>query len=100
MVLDCRIMNTIDPTNSVKTSFDVVAFPNPYNENFKLSLSTSSEENVGVSIYDMRGRLLEKSEVKPIDVDGLQIGNNYPTGIYNVVVAQGTEVKTLRVIKR
>ena len=96
----CRIMETIDATSSAKLSFDVVAFPNPYNENFILSLSTLSEENVGIMVYDMTGRLIEKREIKPIDVDGLQIGNNYPTGIYNVVVAQGTEVKTLRVIKR
>jgi hypothetical protein len=30
----------------------------------------------------------------------MELGNNYPSGVYNVIVTQGEDVKTLRVIKR
>ena len=96
----CRIAETIVTPNPAKLSFDVIASPNPYTENFNLSLSTSSEENVGIIVYDMIGRLIEQRNVRPSEVDALQIGNNYPSGVYNIVVNQGTEVKTLRVVKQ
>jgi hypothetical protein len=74
--------------------------PNPYSENFKLSGANSSGGKVGVSVYDMTGRLLEKHEVSSSELSELLLGGNLPTGVYNLIVTQGTEVKTLRVIKR
>ena len=65
-----------------------------------MSLSTSSEDKVGIVVYDMTGRLIEQREVRTSDVTAQQIGDRYPTGVYNVIVTQGNEVKTLRVIKR
>jgi len=84
----------------VKSSFAVAAYPNPYSENFNLSLTTTSEDSVGVVIYDMTGRLIDQREVKADEVSTLQIGDRYPSGVYNVIVTQGSEVKTLRVVKR
>jgi hypothetical protein len=83
-----------------KTPFSVRAYPNPYTETFNLSLSTSSEDKVSVVVYDMTGRLIERRDVRPSDMMEQQIGDRYPSGVYNVVVTQGEEVKTLRVIKR
>ncbi|WP_293893668.1 T9SS type A sorting domain-containing protein, partial [Flavobacterium sp.] len=82
------------------SSFNVVAYPNPYSETFNLSLTTASEEKVGIVVYDMTGRLIERREVRATDIVEQQIGDHYPSGVYNVVVTQGEEVKTLRVIKR
>jgi len=87
------------PLNAA-SPFSVVAYPNPYSENFNLSLTTSSVDTVGVSIYDMTGKLIDRRDLSPSEVSGLQIGNRYASGVYNVVVTQGSEVKTLRVIKR
>jgi hypothetical protein len=84
----------------VASPFSVEAYPNPYSENFNLSLTTSSVDTVGVSIYDMTGKLIDKRELSPSEVSGLQIGNRYASGVYNVVVTQGSDVKTLRVVKR
>jgi hypothetical protein len=83
-----------------KTPFSVKAYPNPYTETFNLSLSTSSDDKVSVVVYDMTGRLIERRDVRPSDMVEQQIGDRYPSGVYNVVVTQGEEVKTVRVIKR
>jgi hypothetical protein len=48
----------------------------------------------------MIGKLIYKNEMPLKAVSELQIGANYPTGTYNVIVSQGTNVKTLRVIKQ
>jgi hypothetical protein len=83
-----------------RTNLTVSAYPNPYSESFNLNLETSSVEKVGLSVYDMTGRLIEQRDVNASEVSELQVGDRYPSGVYNVIVTQGSEVKTLRVIKR
>jgi hypothetical protein len=85
---------------STTDKFNVVSSPNPFISNFSLNLTTSSQELVQIKVFDMLGKLVEEQEVKPIDVSALKIGtSNYPSGVYNVIVTQGAEKKTLRVIK-
>ncbi|MFN7013240.1 MAG: T9SS type A sorting domain-containing protein, partial [Bacteroidia bacterium] len=95
---DCTTKSVENATE--RAPFAVIAYPNPYSENFNLSLTTTSEANVSVMVYDMTGRLVEQQEVRADKMAELQVGNNYPTGIYNVIITQGSEVKTLRVVKR
>ncbi|WP_264520708.1 T9SS type A sorting domain-containing protein [Flavobacterium sp. N1994] len=78
----------------------VFSYPNPYSQNFNLNLTTTSEEKVGVSVYDMTGRLMEERELNLSEVSEFKTGERYPTGIYNIVVNQGGEIETTRVIKQ
>jgi len=87
-----RIEDTIE--------FKAVAYPNPFAENFKLEVKTSSEEALQVKVYDMLGKLVENRILEVSEIEGLEVGANYPSGVYNVIVSQGDVVKTLRVIKR
>jgi len=48
----------------------------------------------------MVGRLVEQRVVKVNDLENTTIGERYPSGVYNVIISQGEEVKTLRVVKR
>jgi hypothetical protein len=48
----------------------------------------------------MIGKLINKIEVNPSNASELQIGDNYPAGVYNVIVTQDANIKTLRVIKQ
>jgi hypothetical protein len=50
-----------------------------------------------VQVYDMTGRLIEQRQAVSKSVE---IGSNYPTGIYNVIVNQGDDTKTVRLIKK
>ncbi|WP_295337087.1 T9SS type A sorting domain-containing protein [Flavobacterium sp.] len=78
----------------------VKVYPNPTNKNFNVDLATISEDKISVAVYDMLGRLVDTVDVDPKNTLLVQIGDQYPSGVYNVVVTQGEEVKTLRVIKR
>jgi len=97
-----RVITGTSPgiSRTVSVPFDVKVYPNPYTVTFNLSLTTASEDKVSLVVYDMTGRLIERREVRPSDMVEQQIGDRYPSGVYNVVVNQGEEVKTLRVIKR
>ena len=102
----CSVTTFRDTSNFVKsmnidtTNFNVVTYPNPFTENFNLNLTSLSEEKVTVMVYDMTGKLLERKEVAPSELTELQIGTNFASGIYNVIVSQGTNTKSLRVIKK
>ncbi|WP_264520710.1 T9SS type A sorting domain-containing protein [Flavobacterium sp. N1994] len=86
--------------DNLTTTMTAKAYPNPFSSSFNLDVTTSSVDKVAVTIYDMTGKLIEQREVNADEVSGLQVGERFPAGVYNVIVSQGTEVKTLRVIKR
>ncbi|CAN1542101.1 Secretion system C-terminal sorting domain [Flavobacteriaceae bacterium] len=100
----CNTVVNNDPispvSRTVAAPFSVKAYPNPFGEYFTLGLETSKSEMVMMSLYDMTGKLLENREVEPSNIDSLHFGQNLPAGIYNMIVVQGSEVKTVRVVKK
>jgi hypothetical protein len=86
------------PTNT--TIFAVKGYPNPYNAYFTLSLDTPSDAMVYVRVFDMTGKLIEDREVAPSALESLQLGADWASGVYNVIVAQDDQVKTIRMVKK
>jgi hypothetical protein len=80
--------------------FKATAYPNPFAENFMLDVKTESTSLVNVKVYDMVGRLIEQRAVRTSDLETTTIGENYPSGVYNIVVAQEGNLETVRVVKR
>ena len=85
---------------AVTSVFQVVAYPNPFTDHFVLDVKTSSTSPVFVAVYDMAGRLLETKELRADVLSATVIGERYPSGVYNAIVTQGEETRTVRVIKR
>ncbi|PPC95457.1 MAG: hypothetical protein CTY35_09750, partial [Methylotenera sp.] len=73
---------------------------NPFNNSFALDLKTSSTLPVTLAIYDMTGRLLDTKEIKAEGLSTQTIGERYPSGVYNVIVTQGENMQTVRVVKK
>lgn len=91
-----------DGTDWLKNTipFKTTAYPNPFANNFKLDIRTSNQSNVAIKVYDMVGRLIEQRNATAPDIRDMTIGDNYPTGVYNIVVSQDDTVETVRVVKR
>ena len=85
---------------SKATIFAVKGYPNPYNAYFTLSLDTPSDAMVYVRVFDMTGKLIEDREVAPSALESLQLGAEWTSGVYNVIVAQDEQVKTIRMVKK
>ena len=79
--------------------FKPVAYPNPFASTFGISLATPSADVVHVMVYDLQGRLIEKQNVFVSQLDSLQIGTNYQSGDYLLVVAQGANIKSSHIHK-
>ena len=88
------------PTSKVFTPFSVKAFPNPYDSTFQLNFTTTSESLIEMRVYDMIGKLIETRQFSINEMNNQELGSSYPSGIYNVIVSQGEEMKTLRLVKK
>jgi 2',3'-cyclic-nucleotide 2'-phosphodiesterase (5'-nucleotidase family) len=77
--------------------FEATAFPVPSFDVITVEIQSSSKEVASVQVYDMQGRLMDNFKS---NTTSFELGRNYATGVYNVIVSQGTNVKTLRVIKK
>jgi hypothetical protein len=88
-------------TKAVDSSlFSVVAYPNPYDYQFSFRMESSSDAPVSIKVYDMIGKLIETREINAADMPVVSLGERYTSGVYNVVVTQEDNVKTLRLVKR
>ncbi len=79
--------------------FGVTAYPNPFNGAFKLQVSGTNNESVSVVVYDMMGKQIENRVINASDIENVTLGQDYSTGIYNVLVSQGMNTKTVRLVK-
>jgi uncharacterized protein YjdB len=82
------------------STFEALAFPNPFSNEFKLNVTTSTEGTVELRVYDMLGKLVDAKSINTTDYSSEDLGSAYPAGVYNVIVTHGENVKSLRMIKR
>lgn len=97
---DCTIIVPLITKQTVVEPFKATAYPNPFAANFMLDVKTTSTSVIAIKVYDMVGRLVEQKSVAVTELENSPIGNNYPSGVYNVVVTQDETVQTVRVVKR
>ncbi len=86
-----------DKTAKVTNEFKVIVYPNPSSNVFTIKIQSSTNANSELLVYDTAGRLMEQLQVQTKEMD---LGSRYPAGIYNVIVKQGENVKTVRVLKK
>ncbi len=98
----CEITSPAIPRTDGDAELDFAAnvFPNPYTDQFNLLVNTDSDERISYKVYDMLGKLIEADEFDYTALETKEFGRNYPAGVYNIIVTQGEERKTLRIIKR
>ncbi|MGC4041420.1 MAG: fibronectin type III domain-containing protein [Flavobacterium sp.] len=96
----CDLFTPDMAKTAIAEPFKATAHPNPFANNFLIDVKTSSESSVNVKVYDMIGRIIEERDVRVSDMETTTIGERYPSGVYNVVVSQDSDVQTVRVVKR
>ncbi len=83
------------PANDV---FDVTVFPNPSSNYFNVKIESDKDEAVNLRVMDASGRLIEeKKNMAPSQI--VKFGERYINGVYLVEVIQGSNRKTLRIVK-
>ncbi|MGJ8661024.1 MAG: T9SS type A sorting domain-containing protein [Bacteroidota bacterium] len=81
-------------------AFESIAFPNPFNNNFTLEIKSDDIESlVSVVVYDATGRVVENRTVNLSQQAQIQLGENFQSGVYQVVITQNEQHKTTRIVK-
>jgi hypothetical protein len=91
---------TVRVINAANVAFKAIAYPNPFANDFKFDVTTTADSTIQIRVYDMLGKQVENRNIEATDIENLQVGAAYPSGVYNVIVSQGENTQTLRVIKR
>lgn len=78
-------------------------YPNPSNGTFNLTFKPASNDNIEVSLYDLRGRIIGQTtfdDVSASNTFSKQLDYNYvESGMYFLVVKNGNKVTTKKVVK-
>jgi hypothetical protein len=80
-------------------NYNVILYPNPSVSTFSLNLVSDSDADVEISVFDLQGRNIENKTISKDNLNSIALGANLPSGIYNVIVKQGENIKSQRLIK-
>jgi len=78
--------------------FNVRVHPNPFSSQFHLSVSSSSEDNLEIKIFDVLGQMIENRTGIAFETD-ITLGSKLSKGVYLVEVTQGSKTQVLRIVK-
>ena len=81
-------------------NYNVILYPNPTVSSFSINVVSDNNEMIEVSVYDIQGRNIENKTFNKEDINSITIGDTLPIGIYNVIVKQGENIKSQRLIKK
>ena len=70
-----------------------------FDESFKLSIENDISSNLEVQIFNSSGLLLSTRYIRIEDLRDAVFGEDIPSGVYFVLVKQGKNRETLRIIK-
>lgn len=82
------------------SNIEVTSYPNPFSTSFKMNVVSQSEEPIAVQVTDMVGRIVENDVIHSFELSEKEIGHAYPVGVYNIVLTQGSETATFRIVKQ
>ena len=105
---DIFIHNTTSITNiennekQIPIQFDVETYPNPFNSAINISISNTIESNFSIQIFDIRGRVVHKFEVRPEFNTTSSIywkpESHIASGLYLLKVQGARAIKTKKLI--
>jgi hypothetical protein len=82
------------------SNIEVTSYPNPFSTSFRMNVVSQSEEPIAVQVTDMVGRIVENDVINSFELSEREIGHAYPVGVYNIVLTQGSETTTFRIVKQ
>lgn len=88
----------IQPKQQSPSTLHIQAYPNPSTSSFTLVLQSASSAPVALRISDAVGRTVENKTGMAANTT-LQLGSNYPPGIYVIEATQGKGKAMLKLVK-
>jgi hypothetical protein len=81
-------------------ALNITASPNPSSHTFNLTISGGdAQESILLRVINTQGKVVEQRQ-NIRSGQTLQIGENYAAGMYIIEIQQGSERKTIKVVKQ
>jgi hypothetical protein len=86
-------------TGEIMSEFDVLLYPNPFNDQFHIKVQTESTSQVNLRVLDLTGKVIKESlGVQP--GDEMLMGNDLASGVYLIQITQDDVVKVIKMVKQ
>jgi hypothetical protein len=85
-------------TDEDNTGFEMMVFPNPFQDQFHLRVQSTSTDQINLRMFDVTGQLITERNGISNDEEIL-LGDGLARGIYLVEVQQGETRKVIRMTK-
>ncbi len=76
------------------------AYPNPFTTTFSITPMEGETATLFYQVYDVTGKMIESHSVEANEITNHTIGEQYPAGMYLVIVRQGATTQTLKMVKQ
>ncbi len=88
--------------DEIKTSIvsEFKAYPNPFTTTFSITPIEGETATLFYQVYDVTGKMMESRSVEANEITNHTIGEQYPVGMYLVMVRQGATTQTLKMVKQ
>lgn len=88
--------------DEIKTSMvsEFMAYPNPFTTTFSITPIEGETVTLFYQVYDVTGKMIESSAIAANEIAQHTIGDNYSVGMYLVIVRQGANTQTFKMIKQ
>lgn len=99
VVVNCRLAGDIVEDGA--TNFSVSAYPNPANNQSKISVQLAESKNVSIKMFDMTGRNVANLFNGMMETGGKEISvetDVFPTGVYFISVIAGNDKQVVKLI--
>jgi hypothetical protein len=73
-------------------------FPNPFSNEFRISINASNDEETELCIYDVSGRIIETHRFTSAQAE-ISFGKELGRGVYLLGYKQGQNAKMIRIVK-
>jgi len=92
-----RVFNA-QPSKVLNADLKVSVFPNPFKQGFSLQMEHVADAPISLKMMDMSGRILINQIISQESIHQT-FGNELNSGMYFVEIAQGDEVRRIKIIK-
>lgn len=75
----------------------VQVFPNPFHNNFSLTMSAAQSVDASIKVYSITGSQIE--QISPHNKVELLLGSSWPKGVYLVQIVSENKIVTRKVVK-
>jgi hypothetical protein len=87
-------------TLSVTPDVSIVASPNPFSEKVNIKFGDLTENEIGISVFNLNGNRIYFSDEKMIN-ETVEINlSNFPSGMYFVRLEIGGQLYSTKILKK